>query len=826
MYSWWWLAALAASACVRTDTSSCGDEICPAGTICIAATVGVLQTQCVRPGQVEACASIDDGNACTLPGTTSATATCLGGACFPDACGDGLRGALEACDDANVTSGDGCSSDCRSMEVCGNGVVDPTRLVGGVPEVSELCDDGNAWSHDGCSACEPEVATWSEIRTELGPRTGHAMAFDTRRRELLMFGGSDATGQTPTDLWEWSHDGWHRKTLDIEPFGRVAHGLAYDQARDRLVMFGGADTSFSVPTGDLWEWDGVRWDERVAPNGPGPRFMHAMVYNGKRTLVVGGQSPSFAYLADTWAWDGTSWSLLIAGTSPDALPGRARAAIAYDPARGEVVLFGGADGGLAPRSDTFVFDGARWRRAMPTVNPPGRTDAAMAWDPASQRIILSGGLGANGTTLSDSWAWDGTSWTTLPAGPPARFGAALASDLERGGVVLFGGALSALASRSDTWWFDGAAWHDDTPSASPAGDIGATYVDDLDMLVAFGGGAGPITATTHVLDRGAWHLVPASAPTPSARLAPNLVYMPPLQSVVMWGGSGGGGVVTDGTWAFANDRWRRLAEPGATVTPRLLEAYAFDAARGTIVLFGGAKNTVPSAETWVFDGVAWTQLTPVSSPPARVNASMAYDPIRQRVLLYGGQAYESPFSDLWEWDGIAWTEIPQTTRPPARANALLSWNARRGRLLLSGGNDVNGVLVRDVWELDGTTWHRVNVVATPPAAFGIGMIATRFGALRTSVDESNGKKNALWRLRWESPIPEEVCSNTLDFDGDGARGCADPDCELECTACGDSVCSPLENCRLCPTDCGACEDRCGDGACSQGESVVTCPGDC
>jgi cysteine-rich repeat protein len=59
-------------------------------------------------------------------------------------CGDGIRSPDkgEACDDGNVTSGDGCSADCTSDESCGNGMKD----------TGETCDDGNQVSGDGCTA--------------------------------------------------------------------------------------------------------------------------------------------------------------------------------------------------------------------------------------------------------------------------------------------------------------------------------------------------------------------------------------------------------------------------------------------------------------------------------------------------------------------------------------------------------------------------------------------------------------------------------------------------------------------------------------------------
>ena len=57
------------------------------------------------------------------------------------ACGDGLVGAGETCDDGNATDGDGCDHDCNPS-ACGNGI------TGG----DEQCDDGNTQDGDGCSS--------------------------------------------------------------------------------------------------------------------------------------------------------------------------------------------------------------------------------------------------------------------------------------------------------------------------------------------------------------------------------------------------------------------------------------------------------------------------------------------------------------------------------------------------------------------------------------------------------------------------------------------------------------------------------------------------
>ena len=56
-------------------------------------------------------------------------------------CGDAEVAGAEVCDDGNTVSGDGCASDCQTLEVCGNAFVD----------LGEVCDDGNTNGGDGCA---------------------------------------------------------------------------------------------------------------------------------------------------------------------------------------------------------------------------------------------------------------------------------------------------------------------------------------------------------------------------------------------------------------------------------------------------------------------------------------------------------------------------------------------------------------------------------------------------------------------------------------------------------------------------------------------------
>ena len=65
------------------------------------------------------------------------------------------------------------------------------------------------------------------------------------------------------------------------------------------------------------------------------------------------------------AWDGNQWSTIATGGPPP----RYGFSLAFDRARGELVLFGGSDG-TSLNGDTWVRRAAGWIRRNPTTRPP------------------------------------------------------------------------------------------------------------------------------------------------------------------------------------------------------------------------------------------------------------------------------------------------------------------------------------------------------------------------------------------------------------------------------------------------------------------------
>src|SRR5439155_6137813 len=86
-------------------------------------------------------------------------------------------------------------------------------------------------------------------------------------------------------------------------------------------------------------------------------------------------------------------------------------AMAYDEVRGNSVIFGG--GTVIPPTDfndTWVWDGTTWTQLFPATSPSARSGSAMAYDVARGRVVVFGGADVDGTPLGDTWTWDGATW--------------------------------------------------------------------------------------------------------------------------------------------------------------------------------------------------------------------------------------------------------------------------------------------------------------------------------------------------------------------------------------------------------------------------------
>ena len=199
--------------------------------------------------------------------------------------------------------------------------------------------------------------------------------FDATTNRLVVFTAEGTSERTPSGYT--SPDG------DPLPAGdRSEAAIAFDTARGRAVLFGGRDPQSNKPLGDTWEWQGGTWT-KMAPAGPMPRARsgHALAYDPvRKNVVLFGGNVDDGPIADTWTWDGATWTRAASGTDasvPHPEP-RYGHRMVFDETRGKVLLFG---------------QYGPWR-----VGP----------------------VGSPNTSAGNTWTWNGSSWSPLP-GATASF---------------------------------------------------------------------------------------------------------------------------------------------------------------------------------------------------------------------------------------------------------------------------------------------------------------------------------------------------------------------------------------------------------------------
>ncbi|MCB9879569.1 MAG: hypothetical protein H6835_18395 [Planctomycetes bacterium] len=253
---------------------------------------------------------------------------------------------------------------------------------------------------------------------------------------------------------------WTQLTTANPPTTRRAGALASGPVTG-TVMYGGLQSGPTATLADVLQWTGGDWQPLVTPTAPPPRWGHRMVYDTRRHMLVtfGGRSPTTTATAnDTWEYDGTDWQQVSPAASPNA---RAFYSMAFDQRRGVTVLYGTQSGGsVTGGNQTWTYDGSTWLQVLTPTTPPGLETPAMAYDAARGVVVMFGGWdGFGGTMYDQTWEFDGSDWTlrTTANAPSARYRSACCYDEVRGRIVLYGGFGSGTAL-TDTWEYDGNDW--------------------------------------------------------------------------------------------------------------------------------------------------------------------------------------------------------------------------------------------------------------------------------------------------------------------------------------------------------------------------------
>jgi hypothetical protein len=274
-------------------------------------------------------------------------------------------------------------------------------LFGGMIGASTYYND--TWEWDPLNGWQQKTPTTSPL-----PRAKHRLVYDVGRRTTMLYGG-----QPTTDTWEWDGTTWRMlPTSDPEGDGSpdcFGQAMAYDSTRQKVVIFGGSCISSHNGT---WEWNGASWREMVPADAEGDVSPVAsmdmvMVYDDIRQRIV--LSGASAGTDSNWELDagisGGPGQVMSVPLSSANLP-TGSTILSVDP-----LFVSGGHGGGSPGVDGVALVGwsrdKGWRQLTTNtsgVAAPGNIEIPISDSPTIQNLTFQNGftfgvvpVGANGS---------------------------------------------------------------------------------------------------------------------------------------------------------------------------------------------------------------------------------------------------------------------------------------------------------------------------------------------------------------------------------------------------------------------------------------------
>jgi hypothetical protein len=289
---------------------------------------------------------------------------------------------------------------------------------------------GDTWVWDG--------ERWTELhpRSSPPPLTGALMAWDPASRRLVLTGGQTTSPlgviQPSSETWTWDGSRWSQQVDGDLPASAGPATLATDGSDGELVLVTARPACRGFRT---WVWGDGTWEVPVrtgavqpggattgaagpaAPSGSAlgmgydPLERQLLLVTDPTTCPAAATTAtppaSGAAAASVWGWGGTTWW-------PEGTAAPPAAGVITTSASGLI---------LVSPAGTYV-----WRGTWAPVGPaPGVLDASVAYDAARGDVVLFSGVCiacAGSSLLEDTWTWPssqagGLSWA-LRDGPPLQ----------------------------------------------------------------------------------------------------------------------------------------------------------------------------------------------------------------------------------------------------------------------------------------------------------------------------------------------------------------------------------------------------------------------
>lgn len=142
-----------------------------------------------------------------------------------------------------------------------------------------LVTRGSSWLYD------PDQNVWTEVPNSPSNRAAPGLAFDSRRRLFVMFGGGMSN---ETWIFDAGSRAWHRRSPPVSPSGRQGSNMAFDPESGLTLLVGGVGPG-GVLLSDMWAYDIElnRWIPLATTAPPNTvQMVNSLVYHAAEKLFL------------------------------------------------------------------------------------------------------------------------------------------------------------------------------------------------------------------------------------------------------------------------------------------------------------------------------------------------------------------------------------------------------------------------------------------------------------------------------------------------------------------------------------------------------------
>lgn len=220
---------------------------------------------------------------------------------------------------------------------------------------------------------------------------------------------------------------------------------------------------------------------------------------------------------------------------------------------------------------------------------------------------------------------------------------------------------------------------------------------------------------TIIFIMGVKHAIAKLKHIPPARVNHTAVYDPMGRQMIIFGGNGYGGQLSD-TWVFDIEKrqWKEI-ETEEAPPERYGHTAVYDSDNKQMIIFGGAGKGGVLSDTWILDveKKKWEEIETDETPAEpRYNHSAIYDSASKQMIVFGGSSNKGVLSDIWAFDvkNKKWKEI-EVEDSPAKTCHSAMYDPKAKKMVVFGGSDNMVQYFSDIWilNIERERWEELDI---------------------------------------------------------------------------------------------------------------------